>query len=93
MPCLGNGETHCCFIKGKPCPFLITDHTDETGHFRKWACGLRAKLGNWDAVLAHPIYKILIKGGAWAPGLNCRDWPDAPEGINRGVCKLCKVNC
>lgn len=72
---------------------MIKDYTDETGFFRRWACGLRAEFGNWDDVLTHPIYKILLAGGAWAPGLNCRDWPDAPEGINRGVCKLCKVNC
>lgn len=93
MPCLGNGEKHCCYIKGKPCPFLILNYVDETGHFRKWACGLRATLGNWDAVLADPRYQALIDAGSWAPGLNCKDWPDAPEGINRGVCKECGVNC
>ena len=71
---------------------MITNYTDETGHFRKWACGLRAKYGNWDDVLADPEYKKLIANKSWAPDLNCKDWPDALEGPNRGVCKECGVN-
>ena len=90
MPCLGNGEKHCCYIHGKPCPHLITDYTDETGHFRKWACGLRAKYGNWDDVLADPEYQRVTEG-KWNAGVNCKDWPDG-EGPNRGVCKECGVN-
>jgi hypothetical protein len=90
MPCLGNGEDHCCYIKGKPCPFLIFDYIDETGHFRKWACSLRAKYGNWDDVLADPEYQRATEG-AWAPGVNCRDWPDG-EGWNAGPCSKCGAN-
>lgn len=93
MPCFGNGEKHCCHVKGKPCPFLITDHVDETGYFRRWACSLRAELGDWKKVITDPRYEALIAAKSWAPGLNCRDWPDAPEGVNRGVCKGCGVNC
>ena len=92
MPCLGNGKTHCCFIKGIPCPYVIQDYTDETGHFRKWACFLRAELGDWDKVLADQRWKDVARN-AWRNGLNCKDWPDAPEGPNRGVCKECGVNC
>ena len=92
MPCLGNGNDHCCYIRGEPCPFLIFEYVDETGHFRKWACGLRAKYGNWDAVLADPEYQK-VTDGAWHGDLNCRDWPDALEGPNRGSCKECGVNC
>lgn len=91
MPCLGNGQDHCCYIKGRSCPLLITDYTDENGHHRKWACSLRAELGNWDAVLADPRWQAVTKN-AWREGLNCRDWPDG-EGPNRGVCKECGVNC
>lgn len=93
MPCTGNGKDHCCYIRGEPCPHLITDYTDETGHFRKWACGLRAKYGNWDDVLADPEYPKNKPAGAWADGLNCRDWPDGPEGdVNHYVCKECGAN-
>lgn len=91
MPCLGNGNDHCCWVNGKECRLLIRNHTDENGHFRKWACSLRAELGNWDAVIADPRYKEATKD-AWTDGLNCRDWPDG-EGPNRGACKECGVNC
>lgn len=92
MPCNGNGNDHCCYIKGDQCPYVIQDYTDENGHFRKWACFLRAELGDWDKVLADPRW-ISVTKDAWQNGLNCRDWPDAPEGVNRGVCKECGVNC
>lgn len=88
MPCLGNGNDHCCYTKGKPCRFLIRNYVDETGYFRKWACSLRAELGDWDKVIADPRY---LEHTSWVEGLNCRDWPDG-EGPNRGVCKECGVN-
>lgn len=84
MPC--DGSENCCKIKGVDCPFLIRNHIDETGHLRKWACSLRAKHGNWDDVLADPDYKRVCEN-AWAPGINCRDWPEGPEEY-RG-CNLC----
>jgi hypothetical protein len=92
MPCLGNGNDHCCYIRGEECPFLFTNYVDETGHFRKWACSLRVKYGNWDDVLADPEWQRVC-GNAWKTGLNCKEWPDAPDGPNRGVCKECGVNC
>ena len=92
MPCLGNGQDHCCYIKGDTCRFLITDYVDETGYFRKWACGLYAALGNWDDVLASDLWQQHV-AGSWTDGLNCKEWPDAPEGPNRGVCENCGVNC
>jgi hypothetical protein len=85
--CLGNGKDHCCYIKAEECRYLIRDYTDEDGHFRKWACGLRAELGDWDKVLTDPRYKKNIEG-SWAPGINCRDWPDMwPEG--KPGCNIC----
>ena len=92
MPCLGNSTKSCCFIKGIECPYVIYNYTDENGHFRKWACFLRAELGDWDKVIVDPRYQDLIDAGSWAKGLNCRDWPDALEGPNRGTCKECGVN-
>jgi hypothetical protein len=84
MPCSGNASDHCCWVKGKPCTLLIENYVDETGYFRRWACGLRAKLGNWDDVIVHPDY-LAATANAWKDGLNCRDWPDG-EGPNHGTC-------
>ena len=91
MPCSGNASDHCCWVKGKPCALIIENHVDETGYHRRWACGLRAKLGNWDDVIVHPDY-LAATGGAWPNGLNCRDWPDG-EGANHGTCNdmQCRV--
>lgn len=83
MSCKATRDKHCCYIKGELCPHVIYDYTDENGVFREVACGLRAELGDWDKVLADPRYPK----DAWAPGVNCRDWPEAPEKW-RG-CDLC----
>lgn len=94
MPCLGNAADHCCYIKGEPCAF-VEEHPDgyidENGHSRRWVCGLRRELGDWDKVLSDPRWISMSKDG-WRPGLNCRDWPDAKSGPNRGICKDCGVN-
>ena len=90
MPCLGNAEDHCCKIKGEDCKYLIRDYTDENGHFRKWACGLRAELGDWDQVLADPRWIEDCKD-AWAPGVNCRDWPEEPaQWRGCAICGACE---
>jgi len=91
MPCSGNAKDHCCYVQGKPCPLMIENYVDETGYFRRWACSLRAELGDWDKVLEDPRYKEAT-GGKWIAGLNCRDWPDADSGPNYGVCKDCNVH-
>ncbi len=87
MLCLGrNLDDHCCYIKGKVCPFL--EENTEKGF--RWSCGLRRKLGSWDAVLANPEYQR-VTAGAWAPGVNCRDWPDG-GGWNGIGCSKCGAN-
>jgi len=90
MPCSGLGKDHCCYIRAKPCKYLITDYTDENGVRRKWACGLRAELGDWDSVLKDPRYIEDVQG-SWRDGINCRDWPDG-EGVNRSYCNKCGEN-
>lgn len=90
MPCHGNGPDHCCYIRGKPCQFLIENHVDETGQLRKWACGLRAELGDWNKVLNDPRY-IEHVAGSWRDGINCRDWPDG-DGVNGDYCNKCGAN-
>ena len=90
MPCLGNADKPCCWIKGKLCPHVREN--DPQAPERRWACGLYLDLDrNWDKVLASPEY-IKDVQGSWKDGLNCRDWPDAPAGPNRGRCVECGVN-
>ena len=86
MPCAGNAETHCCWVGGEVCQYL----EENTVSGRRWACGLRRKLGDWDAVLDSPEYKKNIAPVFAAPDrlvkINCRDWPDQPEGIKCTGC-------
>jgi hypothetical protein len=89
MPCLGNADKPCCYLKGKLCHY-VREH-DPRAPERRWACGLYLELGNWDAVLADPRYKKDV-AVFWPNGMNCRDWPDAKKGPNRGRCLECGVN-
>lgn len=58
---------------------------------RRWACGLYLDLDrDWDVVLASDQYQQNI-AGSWAPGINCRDWPDG-DGVNFARCSHCGVN-
>ncbi len=84
MACQGrNQEEHCCYVKGKVCQWL--EENTEPGY--RWSCGLRRELGNWDAVLADPRYPA----DSWAPGVNCRDWPEGPpEWRGCNTCGACK---
>ncbi len=53
MKCFGrNLADHCCYIDGKPCPFL--EHNAEPG--MKWSCQLRRETGSWAAAVADPRY-------------------------------------
>lgn len=74
MPCNGNGSDHCCWVNGKPCPLLIENHVDETGYLRRWACSLRAELGNWVAVITDPRYAPIKKHFSQF-GYDCSSWP------------------
>lgn len=83
MPCLGrNLPKTCCYIRGEPCRFL--EENSEPGF--RWSCGLFRELGDWDKVLDDPRYKEHVEG-SWAPGINCRDWPEGPP-EHRG-CNIC----
>lgn len=57
--CLGGSETtsHCCYVAGEVCRFL--EKNTVTG--RVYACGLRRKLGSWDAVHADPGYRKYVQ--------------------------------
>lgn len=74
MSCQGrNNDDHCCYVNGKPCPFL--EENTEPGF--RWTCGLRRELGSWDAVIADPRYVPI--GEFFKPfGYNCKTWSD-PE--------------
>jgi len=85
MPCNGNRDDHCCYVNGNACRFLEMDTVPD----RKWVCGLRRELGDWDLVIEDQRYLEHV-----APvfgEMNCRDWPDG-EGVNHGVCSDCGCN-
>ena len=87
MPCSGTADDHCCYLKGQRCPFS----EDNTLPDRRWVCGLRRKLGNWDDVLASDEYMTVVAPVFEPLGINCRDWPDG-EGANSAVCGECGVH-
>lgn len=82
MPCDGNGADHCCYISGVRCPHS----EDSTVEGRRWVCGLRRALGDWDAVLASEEYRRDVAPTFEPLGLNCRDWPDR-EGDRCAQCE------
>ena len=87
MPCLGTKDDHCCYVNGKACCFL----EENTVPGRRWACGLRRELGDWDLVIASDRYQQAV--APYFGEMNCRDWPDATSGPNSFVCEHCGVNC
>ena len=80
MPCPGDRDQHCCWLAGRPCPFL----EEGTVEGRRWACGLRRELGSWDAVHDDPRYLSTV-APEWAALppfedgtpviISCGDWP------------------
>lgn len=72
MPCDGNSEISCCCIDGVECKYL----EENTLPDRRWVCGLRRRLGDWDSVLESPEYKRDIAPALEPLGINCKDWPD-----------------
>ena len=75
--CAGTANDHCCYVDGKVCTFL----EENTVPGRRWACGLRRELGDWDAVLADPRY---VPIQAALRSTNCRDFPAKGD-----TCSLC----
>jgi hypothetical protein len=86
VPCYGNKDSHCCSINGSDCPHL----EENTVEGRRWVCGLRRKLGDWDKVLVSPEYLADVAGKFRHPDTNCRDWPDG-TGANSANCTECGV--
>jgi hypothetical protein len=82
MPCSGNGKDHCCYLQGKPCRYV----EENTVPGRRWACGLRRRLGDWDAVLISSEYQANVAPKLAPYGYNCRDWPDFPLGSRCSDC-------
>lgn len=74
MPCNGNSNDHCCYLKGKACSYV----EENTVEGRRWACGLRRELGDWDLVLKDPRYIDNVKPKL-QEGVTCKDWPDSPS--------------
>ena len=51
--CTGQGVdgTHCCWVNGQPCPFLV-----ENVAGRRYACGLMLRYGTWPVVIRSREY-------------------------------------
>lgn len=61
MKCFGrNLSDHCCYIKGRPCPFL----EENIERDQRWSCQLRRETGSWEAAIADPRYDT----GEGSPG-------------------------
>ena len=53
---------------------------------RRWVCGLRRKLGDWDLVLKSKEYLEDVDPLLKRHGYTCKDWPDKPAGRHCGDC-------
>ena len=82
MPCHGNAKGHCCWVAGEVCQYLEKN----TVPGRRWACGLRRELGDWDLVLEDSRYKEGPGKHFDTIGINCRDWPDKYPNVKCGDC-------
>jgi hypothetical protein len=84
--CQGNGEDHCCYLNGGPCHFL----EENTVPGRRWSCGLRRELGDWQLVHVDPRYLETVKPrwmGTPLEPYDCGEWP-APG----FTCPVCGVS-
>lgn len=88
MPCSGNSNDHCCYLKGDPCPYV----EENTVSGRRWACGLMRQYGNWDTVVATDEYTSVV-APVWLsvnkPADYCKTYPDMNSGK---VCATCGGN-
>jgi hypothetical protein len=76
------GAEHCCWVDGEVCRFLEIDTMPD----RHWVCGLRRRLGSWEAVHVDPGYLEHVKP-AWQRTeaiTDCGDWPG--PGVICGTC-------
>jgi hypothetical protein len=85
--CAGNGADHCCYVNGQPCRFLEVG----TVKGRRWACGLRRRLGSWARVHADPGYvrhvqPLWTRDGGRMGCHSCGEWPGAGN-----TCATCGV--
>jgi hypothetical protein len=72
--CHGNGPDHCCYVDGQVCRWL----EENTEPDRRWTCGLRRRLGSWEAVHADPRYQE-FPGAIWRESgtVDCGDFGPA----------------
>lgn len=74
--CHGNGDTHCCYINGVECQYLIKNVND-----RKWSCGLLTQYENWDTVYTSQQYTNNVQ-----PYLIAAGSPDCGKWVGPGCC-------
>ena len=82
--CGTNPKDHCCYVNGKPCPYLKTTSQrmrKEQGFY--WKCALREELGSWEAVHEDPRYRQRIRPEWDKVGEDdCGDYPREGRGCN-----------
>jgi hypothetical protein len=74
--CHGNGPTHCCYVNGIECQYLVKDINS-----RKWSCGLLVQYGDWDSVHSSEPYLDNVRPHWVANGT-----PDCGTWIGPGCC-------
>ena len=82
--CDGNSDEHCCWVDGQECLYV----EENTVEGRRWSCGLRRELGNWDDVLASDRYQENVAVHFEPKGIDCKSWPPAHR-----KCTDCGYNC
>jgi hypothetical protein len=78
--CKGTINDHCCWIDGKICAHFEVG----TVPGLEIACGLRRKLGSWDAVHSSAEYIRDVRPTMERLGVDCGDWP--PKGEKCAAC-------
>lgn len=82
--CTGRGTAdggHCCYVAGQECKWLERG----TVEGRRYVCGLRRRLGSWEAVHAHSDYQPIQAEWDRVGISSCGDWQPPPNQCCREV--------
>ena len=80
MGLCGTAETHCCWMQGEECAYVIPSPDPQ---FR-WRCSLRSRYGSWFRTHISPEYLQWVKPKLVAAGImeDCGDWPPPGQHCN-----------
>lgn len=82
MGLCGTSESHCCWIRGVQCPYVVPSPNEGFA----WACSLRLQEPDWQAVYARSEYTSIVRPSLTEAGIvqDCGDWP--PAGVTCNDC-------